>query len=134
MEAFSEVRREESRKQVMVGGKKDLIKENQSQNSALVTKKNESVIVDQRGTKKGDRAWCDHCQHPYHTKGTCWKLHGKPANWKPWTQEEGRGFQANIEENKTVSSVFTKEQLDQLQVLISQSTQPIVSSTSLFYS
>ena len=36
-------------------GNKDLISDNQSQNSALVTKKNESVIVE-RGTKKSDCA------------------------------------------------------------------------------
>ena len=56
-------------------------------------------------------------QCPYHTKETCWKLHGKSANWKPMKQGEGRGLQANVEENKPVGSAFTKEQFNQLQAL-----------------
>ncbi|KAI5443839.1 hypothetical protein KIW84_012476 [Lathyrus oleraceus] len=26
--------------------------------------------------------WCDHCKHEWHTPETCWKLKGKPPNWK----------------------------------------------------
>ena len=32
--------------------------------------------------KKG-RPWCDHCNKPGHVKENCWKIHGKPADWKP---------------------------------------------------
>ncbi|KAG6669958.1 hypothetical protein CIPAW_01G278500 [Carya illinoinensis] len=28
------------------------------------------------------RVWCDYCNKPRHTRETCRKLHGKPANWK----------------------------------------------------
>ncbi|RVX16235.1 Retrovirus-related Pol polyprotein from transposon TNT 1-94 [Vitis vinifera] len=33
--------------------------------------------------QKRDRPWCDYCKKPGHYKETCWKLHGKPADWKP---------------------------------------------------
>ena len=32
--------------------------------------------------KKG-RPWCEHCRRMGHIKDTCWKVHSKPANWKP---------------------------------------------------
>nr|DAD41271.1 TPA_asm: hypothetical protein HUJ06_015594 [Nelumbo nucifera] len=66
-EAFSEVRREESRRHLMLG------MENQ-------------LLVQQ--PRKGGRPWCEHCHRPGHTKETCWKLHGKPADWKPKTTAE----------------------------------------------
>lgn len=62
-EAFSEVRREESRRNVMVG------KKNSIENSALVV----SDVNASRGTtnqKKTDekpRVWCDYCNKPRHT-------------------------------------------------------------------
>lgn len=37
--------------------------------------------------KKG-RPWCDHCRRPGHTKETCWKIHGKPADWKSNKEKE----------------------------------------------
>ncbi|RVX01253.1 Retrovirus-related Pol polyprotein from transposon RE1 [Vitis vinifera] len=38
--------------------------------------------------QKRDRPWCDYCKKPGHYKETCWKLHGKPADWKPKPQME----------------------------------------------
>lgn len=29
------------------------------------------------------RPWCDHCKRPGHTKESCWKIHGRPVDWKP---------------------------------------------------
>jgi hypothetical protein len=46
-----------------------------------------SVDSDNDGHKK---PWCEHCKKPWHTKETCWKLHGKPANWKPKSKRDGR--------------------------------------------
>ena len=71
-EAFAEVRCEESRKRVMLGNHRD----------SLTSGADSSAMVAKTGswpTKKG-QAWCDHYQKPYHTRDTCWKLHGKPAN------------------------------------------------------
>lgn len=31
---------------------------------------------DGEGEKK-NKPWCDHCKKPWHTKDTCWKIHGK---------------------------------------------------------
>ncbi|RVW93038.1 hypothetical protein CK203_032703 [Vitis vinifera] len=33
--------------------------------------------------QKRDRPWCDYCKKLGHYKEACWKLHGKPADWKP---------------------------------------------------
>ena len=71
-EVFAEVRREEQRKRVMLGFSSSSLLEN-----SAITARNPDPI------KKRATQWCDHCQRPYHTKATCWKLHGKPANWVP---------------------------------------------------
>lgn len=71
-EAFAEVRCEESRKRVMLGNHRDSLTSG-ADSSAMVSK------TDSWPTKKG-QAWCDRYQKPYHTRDTCWKLHGKPAN------------------------------------------------------
>ncbi|KAL3535566.1 hypothetical protein ACH5RR_004027 [Cinchona calisaya] len=54
-------------------------------NFALVSMKNES---------KNDRKkkpWCDCCKKQWHTHETCWKLPGKPPNWKK--NPDNHGFQ-----------------------------------------
>ncbi|KAL6312307.1 hypothetical protein AAG906_004897 [Vitis piasezkii] len=71
-ETFAEVRREECRQCVMLGGSTILTIET----SALATRGS-----DNHAKSRGNKKWCDHCQKPNHTKDTCWKLHGKPANW-----------------------------------------------------
>ncbi|XP_021905105.1 uncharacterized protein LOC110820040 [Carica papaya] len=73
-EVFSEVRREESRRKIMMG---ENDQPHQIENSsALITR-----AIDSR-TKK-TRSWCDHCRKLGHTRECCWKLHGKPSDWKP---------------------------------------------------
>lgn len=50
-----------------------------------------SVLASQRNStspKLANKQWCDHCHRPYHTRETCWKIHGKPPNWKPRSQRE----------------------------------------------
>ena len=59
-EAFSEVRREESRKKVMMG----------SQNSALVARGSPSNTNSENRQNNG-RPWCDHCQKLGHSKENC---------------------------------------------------------------
>ena len=66
-EVFAEVRREEIRKQVMLQ-----VAVEPGASSALISTKREDPPK--------EKQWCEHCNRPYHTKDTCWKLHGKPAN------------------------------------------------------
>ncbi|KAG5219081.1 Retrovirus-related polyprotein from transposon [Salix suchowensis] len=121
-ETFSEVRREESRKKVMMGSHNS---GPSMEGSALVSR---ASSWDSR--KKG-RPWCDHCQKPGHTKETCWKIHGKPSNWKPSrlsNDKESRAYVAAISDdnrqrlNNTPADPFTKEQLEILQKLFSQNS------------
>ncbi|GMP46736.1 hypothetical protein CsSME_00014783 [Camellia sinensis var. sinensis] len=86
-EAFSEVRREESWKKLMMGSHQQL---NMAESSALKT---QFAPIDNRQKNKGGRPWCDHCRKPGHSRETCWKIHGKPADWKPRQplEKEGRG-------------------------------------------
>ena len=35
--------------------------------------------------RQSKRTYCEHCKKLGHTKDTCWILHGKPADWKPKT-------------------------------------------------
>ena len=72
-EAFAEVRREESRRQVMLGPRS-----NESAISPV-----ETTAMTTRFQKKGDRPICDHCHKPGHVKAKCWKLHGKPEDFQP---------------------------------------------------
>ncbi|RVW46449.1 Retrovirus-related Pol polyprotein from transposon RE2 [Vitis vinifera] len=59
-----------------------------------------------------------------HYKEACWKLHGKPANWKPKPQSDrdGRAHVAANSESTFVPepSPFNKEQMEMLQKLLSQ--------------
>ncbi|KAL6342999.1 hypothetical protein AAG906_017019 [Vitis piasezkii] len=73
-EIFAEVRCEECRRHVMLGG---------STISTIETSALAACGLDNRAESRGNKKWCDHCQKPNHTKNTCWKLHGKPANWTP---------------------------------------------------
>ena len=87
--------------------------------------------------------WCDHCSHHGHTKDICWKIHGKPANWVPQRQTEGRGFQAQSNQDKqgidpstqhqsTNSSIpLRKEQLEQFYHLLNPSPAPSLSNPDL---
>ena len=93
-EAFSEVRREESRKKLMMGTRPF---SNVQEGSALISQGSTNIqegtaLVSQGSTydarqKKG-RPWCDHCRRPGHTKETCWKIHGKPTDWKSNKEKE----------------------------------------------
>ncbi|RVX23158.1 hypothetical protein CK203_000126 [Vitis vinifera] len=108
-EAFSEVRREESRKKVMMGSKEQPAPTLDA--SALAARSFNSSGGDRQ---KRDRPWCDYCKKPGHYKETCWKLHGKPADWKPKPRvdRDGRAHVAANSESTSVPepSPFNKEQ------------------------
>ncbi|RVW26622.1 hypothetical protein CK203_099270 [Vitis vinifera] len=74
--------------------------------------------------QKRDRPWCDYCKKLGHYKEACWKLHGKPADWKPKPRfdRDGRAHVAANSESTSVPepSPFNKEQMEMLQKLLSQ--------------
>ncbi|XP_034678880.1 uncharacterized protein LOC117909087 [Vitis riparia] len=116
-EAFSEVRREESWKNLMMGSHQQL---NMAESSALKT---QFAPFDNRQKIKGGRPWCDHCRKPGHSRETCWKIHGKPVDWKPRQplEKEGRGNHVATDEQspQPEASPFNKEQMEMLQKLLS---------------
>ncbi|XP_052287256.1 uncharacterized protein LOC102623150 [Citrus sinensis] len=78
--------------------------------------------------------WCDHYRKSGLWKESCWKLHGKLADWKPNKpnrDKENRANAASSTEEKTSSetSGFSKEQMEILQKMIcnslSQSTSQL---------
>ncbi|RVW53455.1 hypothetical protein CK203_083782 [Vitis vinifera] len=118
-EAFSEVRCEENRKKVMMGSKEQPAPTLDA--SALAAWSFNSSGGDRQ---KRDKPWCDYCKKPGHYKKTCWKLHGKPADWKPKPRfdRDGRAHVAANSESTSVPepSPFNKEQMEMLQKLLSQ--------------
>jgi len=83
------------------------------------------------------RPWCEHCHTDGHTKDICWKLHGKPANWKPRQNNRYRGYQATIDQTRKIQGeksasggAFSSEQMEQLYKMFS-SFQHTVQSSSI---
>jgi len=115
-EAFSEVRREESRKKVMMGSLEPALDA-----SALAVRRNNTAGSSEY-RPKGGRPWCEHCNKTGHCKETCWKLHGKPANWKPRPRNDrdSRAHVAANTDNQPESNAFSKEQMEILQKLFNQ--------------
>ena len=117
-EVFSEVRREESKKKVMMGGQhlSPTLK-----GSAFAACGSRPPFQQDTYQQRKGRPWCDHCAKPGHTKDTCWKIHGKLADWRPSKSNFDRDSHANaVMEQPPVSesSPFTKEQLEVLQQLL----------------
>ena len=131
-EIFAEVRREEQRRRIMLGP---------SHSPAT----SDTVAMAARHSTDNRRKpmWCDHCQRPYHTKATCWKIHGKPADWVPHRlrQTDGKVLQAASNSapatTPTVSSdspsvaPFSKAQLEHLSKLFPAATLPSSSSSHM---
>jgi len=113
-EVFAEVRREESRKKVMLPGVS--ASKGTLQSSALNISRGQTVITT-KGEMQRDKQWCNHCNKPYHTKDTCWKLHGKPANWKPRNQRKGMqsAYMMETEKGTPAPVSLTPDQLEVLQ-------------------
>ncbi|KAK3031786.1 hypothetical protein RJ639_036938, partial [Escallonia herrerae] len=80
-EAFAEVRREASRRRVMLGGRKEAVTSGEMpmEAVALATKNTSSIDKssgDHRNNQRGGRPWCSHCNKPGHSRDTCWDIHG----------------------------------------------------------
>ena len=110
---------------------------------------NSVYVAGKNAGKKDDKdsLWCNHCQKPRHTRDSCWKIHGRPANlpqnfgkghgWnnggggQGWNlgSDGGRGFQAVADFSKqpkqgnTGVPNPTKEQLEQFYRFIFQNSQ-----------
>lgn len=79
---------------------------NPTESSALAARGSQNQPSNNQ-SRKGGRPWCDHCRKLGHTKETCWKIHEKPADWKPSRahgDKKSRGNQASIEDHQVSSS------------------------------
>ena len=100
-EVFSEVLREETRRKVMLK-KVEFRVELETESSTFVS----------RGTysngEKRRKPWCEHCKKPWHTKDSCWKLHGKALNFKKKYGGDGRALQIRSETSQKQQVDFEK--------------------------
>lgn len=72
---FFEVKQEECRKRIMMAY---LASNGNPEPEA-------STLVSRGSDADGNRRrkpWCDHCEKPWQTRETCWKIHGKPTHMK----------------------------------------------------
>ncbi|KAK9217910.1 hypothetical protein WN943_006540 [Citrus x changshan-huyou] len=121
-DVFSEVRREESRRGVMLGKKNSVVS---VEKSALVTADaNATRSITQQQQKP--RVWCDYCNKPRHTREACWKLHGKPADWK-----NSKHSRASANEVENLEKNLSKEQIAHLIKLLTSNPPPSTPSGSL---
>lgn len=115
----SEVRSEESRRKVMLNIT-PTAEETHHLGSALISNRGESNKKIQHS--KDNKLWCDRCQKPYHTKETCWNIHGKLADWKSRSQRKNNTPYAHVAETTTEmckphTAPFTGEQMEMLKNL-----------------
>ena len=100
--------------------------------SALVTTGGgyNKVVAFQRKSDERPWVWCDFCNKPRHTHENCWKIHGKPANWKRKTCDKpSRAIIPTANEAET--SPFTTEQMEHLLALLKSNLTSGTSSVSL---
>ncbi|KAF7813108.1 TMV resistance protein N-like isoform X1 [Senna tora] len=108
-EVLSTVLHEESRRKLMLGSLAD----SDSMNGFSLAVHGVSHNPG-NGQKKG-RPLCDHCHRTGHFKDKCWKLHGKPSDWKSLKDKDtASGLNSSaVSDPKESSSlaVFSKEQM-----------------------
>ncbi|RVW90234.1 hypothetical protein CK203_036788 [Vitis vinifera] len=112
-EVFSEVRREESQRNVMLGKKLfGLVENSVLLGTTATTCRNPN---NRHRSDDKPRVWCDHCNKPRHTHETCWKLRGKPADWKPveWkTNKQGNSNRFPSKAHTVETPSLSKVQLN----------------------
>ncbi|KAF7835224.1 Retrovirus-related Pol polyprotein from transposon RE1 [Senna tora] len=108
-EVLSTVHHEESRRKLMLGSLADSDSVNGSALAVHGVSHNPG-----NGQKKG-RPWCDHCHCTGHVKDKCWKLHGKPSDWKSLKDKNtASGLHSSVvsdPKESSSSAVFSKEQM-----------------------
>ncbi|XP_054821301.1 uncharacterized protein LOC129320121 [Prosopis cineraria] len=115
-DAFAEVRREASRRKVMLPGISSTLPS--SEVSALVSRQSDQGQKESRG-----KVVCEHCRKTGHSKDKCWDLHGKPPDWKP-RKGKSRGYQTTSDSTSDKSGsapdksgtlpIIDKDQLNKL--------------------
>ena len=108
-EVFSEIRREENRRHVMMK-EPTRTGSNGVEVSVLLSKGPRTGSGPNHSSQLGPnqsrgRPRCDHCRKPGYVKEKCWALHGKPADWKPkhigqHQIQNHSGYQASIDQPK----------------------------------
>lgn len=76
--------------------------------------------------------WCDFCNSLRHTHETCWKIHGKPSNWKN-SRAGDRTARVMPTANEAGTSPLSKEQMDQLLKLLKSSSSFGLPSVSVVH-
>ena len=120
-EAFSQVQRQESHKELMVGNSRNPI----PKNSALAVSKPPSLAGKYKGESKRmvnkDKLWCDYCHKPRHIREICWKLHGKPQDLKGvsnkgghHTINSGEAHQTAAVEDSQEATMFSQSNIEKL--------------------
>ena len=119
-EIFTEVRREDHRRRVMLGATVAV----QFDASALAV--NHCSLNHSPNASK-NHTWCDHCNKAYHTRETCWLIHGKPEDFVP-NRLKKKGVTPHSVQRVSSQSAppgvvnLTSSQVEQLCNLLSQST------------
>ncbi|KAF7814569.1 Retrovirus-related Pol polyprotein from transposon RE1 [Senna tora] len=127
-EVLSTVRHEESRRKLMLGS---LVDSDPMNGSALAV---HGVSHNPGNGQKKGRPWCDHCHRTGHIKDKCWKLHGKPSDWKSLKDKNtASGLNSSAlsdpkESSSSSSAVFSKEQMALLQKLLNQGSSHVVAT------
>ncbi|XP_057416096.1 uncharacterized protein LOC130710761 [Lotus japonicus] len=108
-EVFAEVRREETRRSVMMGKTKTDAPPSETNALAVET----AALKTSTNQKNFSNRWCDHCNRPGHTRESCWKIIGRPAHLKGGKSgpKNQKSFPTAHEAEKTS---LKKEQVEEL--------------------
>ncbi|XP_062073415.1 uncharacterized protein LOC133777717 [Humulus lupulus] len=101
-----------------------------SSNESSSVSGNEVLALFVKETKTNNdnkkKSWCDFCKKHWHTRDTCWKIHGKPPRGKPTRPGALQSVADSASEPSVTSgqSPFTKEQVEQLLNLLHSKSKP----------
>ncbi|KAG6508688.1 hypothetical protein ZIOFF_034068 [Zingiber officinale] len=129
-EVFSKVRREESQRNVMLGkkGPTTIIKGSALTSTGSNIRKDTANL---RKPKEKSVLWCNFCNKPRHTRETCWKIHGKPKNFKGKSGEKNGRIFPTVNEAMTIANTITKEHLEQLLALLTSNPSSSTPNVSM---
>ena len=128
-DVFSEVRREESRRNVMLS-KKGAAEPIESSALAAANTNIGRSYNNQRRIDQRSRIWCDFYNKLRHTWETYWKIHGKATNWRSNKPGE-KGSHVTPSAHEAETNFLSKEQLDQIFQLLKSNPSSSVPSGSL---